>query len=101
MNVYQNPTQKVKEIPTCKRAAFRGYRAIADLNLRGNKRKSVFSPVFFGANNSVIDCFLALGATFVGSRLADGERVGNSHFPLFCDILEGVVTLMKASTEGG
>ncbi len=46
MNVYQNPTQKVKEIPTCKRAAFRGYRAIADLNLRGNKRKSVFSPVF-------------------------------------------------------
>jgi hypothetical protein len=31
MNVYQNPTQKVKEIPICKRAAFRGYRCIGYL----------------------------------------------------------------------
>ena len=45
MNMYQNPTQKVKEIPLIGRTEFRASCAITYQNLRGNKRKSVFSPV--------------------------------------------------------
>jgi hypothetical protein len=46
MDVYQNPIQNVEEIPTYKREVFRVSRAIANQNLRGNKRKSVLSLVF-------------------------------------------------------
>ena len=46
MNLYQNPTQKVKEIPLIGWTEFRTSCAITYQNLRGNKRKSVFSHVF-------------------------------------------------------
>ena len=42
-----------------------------------------FSPVFVRANNLAIDCYLALGASFVGSSIA--QKSGKFLFPaLLC-----------------